>query len=178
MSRLAKKSLSIPKGVTVKQEGLIVSFKGPKGELTVPFSEGVQAEISATEFKLKVEDFVDSAISGLHFAKCRNALLGVSVGYVKQLQMIGVGYKAVLEKNNILDLAVGYSHPVKLTIPAGVTVVIEKGVNLTISGFNKDVVGQFASDVRAMKKPEPYKGKGIRYTDEHVRKKAGKSSKK
>ena len=177
MSRLVKKPLALPKGVTVQktEDGLL--FKGAKGEIKVALPHDVKVVIEAAEMKIDPAETVDAAFSGLYFAQCRNAIVGVSEGYTKKLQMIGVGYKAAIDKN-FLDLAVGYSHPVKLLIPTGVTVAIEKNVNLEISGVSKALVGQFAADVRAVRKPEPYKGKGIRYTTEHVRRKAGKSAKK
>lgn len=177
MSRLAKKPLALPKGVSAQKTNNELLFKGPKGELKVMLPPGIDVAVAQTELTFQLGEAVESAFAGLCFAKCRNAIEGVTQGYTKQLLMIGVGYKAALDKN-VLDLSVGFSHSVKLPIPQGVTVAIDKNVNLTISGINKDVVGQFAADVRAVRKPEPYKGKGIRYTNEHVRKKAGKSAKK
>jgi large subunit ribosomal protein L6 len=178
MSRLGKIAIIIPSGVDVKQAGQKLHVKGPKGELNMEFPKGLTVKIEAGQALVMrdEESTLNNALYGLHRALFNNMVIGVSKGFEIKLSMVGVGYRAALEGQN-LSLAIGRSHPTKLPIPKGVTVSIDKAGVITIAGIDKHLVGQFASSVRAEKPPEPYKGKGIRYENEFVRKKAGKAAK-
>lgn len=179
MSRIGRKVIAVPKGVTVAINGSEVKVKGPKGELTRVFRPEVAVKQEGAE--LKVERSSDErsvrALHGLTRALLNNMVTGVSAGFSKVLQVEGVGYRAEL-KGKDLVMALGFSHPVTVTPPAGITFVVdEKARTITISGPDKEQVGQVAADVRAWRKPEPYKGKGLRYQGETVRRKAGKAGK-
>jgi large subunit ribosomal protein L6 len=174
MSRIGKKPIKIPEGVEVKIEESKVTIKGPKGEL----SQKIRPEVKV-EFKngqILVEPKVDSkrtkAFWGLTRALLNNMVNGVQQGYEKKLEIQGIGYKANLEGDNLV-LMVGFSHPVKMEIPEEVKVAVEKNI-ITVSGIDKELVGLVAAKIRKVKPPEPYKGKGIRYLGEQVRRKAGK----
>ncbi len=179
MSRLSKVPLVIPKGVKVFLESNRLKVEGPKGSSEVDFPNGIvdQLEEDKVVFKQGVLSS-DKRKSGLYRAIMKNMVQGVSLGFKKTVLMVGVGYRSSLQ-NRSLDLFVGNSHPNRLPIPDGIQVSIDdKGVTIIIAGVDKQLVGQFAALVRSVKPPEPYKGKGIRYQDEHVRKKAGKAGKK
>ena len=180
MSRLGKKAVLIPPQVEVKLEGRVVVVKGPKGALKFPVHALLQVTIEDKQVSVTcLDQKPDSKIRaqhGLLRAMLQNMIKGVTKGFEKRLSMVGVGYRAALQ-GNLLDLQVGNSHPTKLQIPQGVSVVVDKGVSIVISGIDAQVVGQFAAEVRGIKPPEPYKGKGIRFENEYVRKKAGKAAK-
>ncbi|MGR3973671.1 MAG: 50S ribosomal protein L6 [Candidatus Rhabdochlamydia sp.] len=178
MSRFAKLSIPIPSLVEVKLEGQFFHVKGPKGVLSSELPSGLTLVIHENEASITRDESsnVTGADHGLHRALFNNMVVGVSQGFETKLMMIGVGYRAAVEGVK-LNLQVGKSHPVHLDIPQGISVVVDKSGSITISGINKQVVGQFAATVRAVKPPEPYKGKGIRYEKEFVRKKAGKAAK-
>ncbi len=179
MSRLAKKAIPIPKGVEVKVSQTEITVKGPKGSLSRTLFDGILATVQEDGLMISRDEKkkVTNAILGLSWALIKNMVEGVSTGFEKKLKLIGVGFRANL-KGNKLDLQVGYSHPTLLSIPEGLQVKVDpKAVEITITGADKQLVGGFAATVRDMKKPEPYKGKGIRYIDEYVRKKAGKAAK-
>jgi len=179
MSRKGKMPIALPKGVEVTVSGLIVTVKGPKGTLTQEIAKGVvvaqegnQLRVSTTESNADMR-----RLHGLYFSLIQNMVIGVSQGFTKNLDMIGVGYRAAVQ-GSMLDLQIGCSHPTKLEIPKDLKVAVEKNTRISISGICKQSVGQFAATVRGMRPPEPYKGKGIRYVDEYVRRKAGKTAKK
>lgn len=176
MSRLAKKPIIIPEKVIVTQEGTTVLVKGPLGTLSRSFPPAVSVAIDGSEIRIALRD--DSrehkALSGTAVAHIKNMVAGVVKPYEKKLLYEGVGFKADA-KDTKLIMALGFSHPVIVEIPQDITVKTEKGV-INISGINKDAVGQFAAKVRAFKEPEPYKGKGIRYSDEVIRRKQGKKT--
>ncbi len=176
MSRLAKRPITIPAKaeITVSEAGIVV--KGPKGTLTKPVSRFVTIEVGADGVQVarKGATIESRAAVGTYASHVRNMLMGVTEGFSKKLMVEGVGYKWEVQ-GKTLKLALGFSHPVNVEIPEGLTVVAEKGT-LTISGYDKEVVGQFAADIRALKKPEPYKGKGIRYEGEVIRRKQGKKA--
>ena len=179
MSRIGRKVVPVPKGVTVSINGNEVKVTGPKGELTRAFRPEVSVKQEGGE--LKVERSSDErlvrALHGLSRALLNNMVTGVSNGFSKVLQVEGVGYRAEM-KGKDLVMALGFSHPVTVTPPAGIAFVVdEKARTITISGADKELVGQVAADVRAWRKPEPYKGKGLRYQGEFVRRKAGKAGK-
>lgn len=178
MSRLGKTAIILPKGVDVSTSGNKVSVKGPKGTLHHELPTGLSIAIEAGELTVKYTPSKELAdkFHGLHRAIIRNMIEGVSKGFEVKLNLIGVGYRATVQGNKV-DLQLGFSHPVQLPIPQGVAVAIDKSVNITLSGSDRQVVGQFAANIRSKKPPEPYKGKGIRYENEVVRKKAGKAAK-
>lgn len=179
MSRIGRKVVSVPAGVTISINGSDVKVKGPKGELSRTFRPEVTVKQDGAS--LTVERANDErqvrALHGLSRALLFNMVTGVSTGFNKVLQIEGVGYRAEM-KGKDLVMALGFSHPVTVTPPAGISFVVdEKARTITISGADKELVGQVASDVRAWRKPEPYKGKGLRYQGEVVRRKAGKAGK-
>lgn len=177
MSRIGKKPIKIPSGVTVEVKGNEVKVKGPKGELNRPFPSEVQIELDGAGVAVRVtdeEDIQQRALWGTFASHVKNMIIGVSQGYKKQLEINGVGYRAALQGKD-LKLEVGYSHPVVYSVPEGIKVAVEKNL-ITVEGANKELVGQAAAEIRAVRKPEPYKGKGIKYTDEIIRRKAGKAA--
>ncbi len=179
MSRIGKQPIQLPKGVEVSLSNCVVTVKGPMGSLTQDVFKEVDVKIEDNQVIVAVDEKMPngSAFHGLYRSLINNMVTGVSQGFEKKLEMIGVGYKAAV-KGPQLDVQVGYSHPTLLTIPEGLSVKVEKNTLITVSGTDKQKVGQFAADIRALRKPEPYKGKGIRLQGEFVRKKAGKSASK
>ncbi|PCI78398.1 50S ribosomal protein L6 [Candidatus Aerophobetes bacterium] len=178
MSRLAKKGLALPKSVEVKQEATKVLVKGPKGQLEVLVKEGLHVAVQEGEVKISLIEGSALALPflGLYFSLIKNAIIGVSEGFEKKIQLIGVGFRAVVAGNK-LDLKMNFSHPCQLIVPSDLKIAIEKSTLITISGCDKRQVGEFAAAIRAKRPPEPYKGKGARYVGEYVRKKAGKTAK-
>lgn len=178
MSKLAKKPLIISSKHKVTQTGSLLTIQGTKGTLKREVNSQVQVVINGQELSvLPADDKSERKFLGTEFALIRNALMGVEKGFEKKLQLVGVGFKAAVAGKS-LDLALGFSHPVKVEIPEGITVTVEKQTLITVSGIDKQKVGHFAATVRQFKKPEPYKGKGIRYEGEHIKLKAGKSASK
>jgi large subunit ribosomal protein L6 len=177
MSRIGKKPVMLPAGVQVTIEGTTVTVKGPKGELTNTFHKDMT--ISLADDSVVVERPSDSkfhkTFHGTTRSLINNMVVGVSEGFKKDLIIKGVGYRAQLQGKKLV-LAAGYSHPVELEIPEGITVEVPKPVNVSVSGINKELVGEFAANIRAVRKPEPYLGKGIRYSDEQIRRKEGKTA--
>ncbi len=176
MSRLAKKPIEIPAGVTATQDGRIITIVGPKGTLTREFRKEVSIKVEPTEINVTLggTDVFARSLLGTYASHIKNMIAGVTAGYEKKLILEGVGFKSAVSAN-MLDLALGFSHPVNIEIPAGLTVTAEKNL-ITISGIDKEQVGQFSAYIRSLKKPEPYKGKGFRYDDEVIRRKQGKKS--
>lgn len=176
MSRLAKRPIAIPKGAEVSASDTNVSIKGPLGTLTreLPREVAVSVTPEGVQVEKKGNSITSRALVGTYASHMRNMLAGVTLGFSKKLLIEGVGFKWDVAGDSI-NLSLGFSHPVKVKIPAGVKASVEKGV-LSLSGFDKEVVGQFAADIRALKKPEPYKGKGIRYEGEVIRRKQGKKT--
>ena len=177
MSRIGKQTVIVPAGTEVKLTGTVFSVKGPKGTLTRDFPGQVTIKIEGSEITFtpnKENDKTVNALWGTYASHVKNMVDGVNTGYTKKLVLEGVGFKSDVA-GNVLNLALGFSHPVKVTIPEGITVTAEKN-NITISGIDKELVGQFSSSIRSMKKPEPYKGKGFHYSDEVVRRKQGKKA--
>jgi len=176
MSRLAKRPIAIPAKTEVTVSGGSVNVKGPKGTLQRPLHRLVTIEVGkdGVQVSPKGESLQSRALIGTYASHVKNMMLGVNSGFSKKLFIEGVGYKWDVQ-GKTLNLALGFSHPVKVAIPEGLTVKADKGA-LDISGFDKELVGQFAADIRAMKKPEPYKGKGIRYDGEVIRRKQGKKA--
>lgn len=176
MSRIGLKVIKVPESVTVTKNGNEITVKGPKGELTREFDPRIKFEQENGEIRFTRSNENDKAIHGTMRDNLANMIEGVVTGYKKELKLIGVGYRAVA-KNNVLTLNVGYSHPVEMKAPEGVTVTTSSATDVTVEGISKQVVGQFAAEIRAVRSPEPYKGKGIRYADEVVRRKEGKTGK-
>lgn len=178
MSRLGKMAIALPKGVEIKNSGNgKLDIKGPNGTLHLVLPHGIQLKVEGSEAHLLSDEKAsDGATHGLYRSLLKNCVIGVSTGYSVELTLIGVGYRANVQ-GDTLDLQVGFSHPTGVKIPKGVQVLIDKGTSIVIKGMDKQVVGQFAANVRGVKPPEPYKGKGIRYKDEYVRKKEGKAAK-
>lgn len=176
MSRIGLKVIKVPENVTVTKNGNEITVKGPKGELTREFDPRIKFEQENGEIRFSRSNENDKAIHGTSRANLASMIEGVVNGYKKELKLVGVGYRAVA-KNNELTLNVGYSHPVVMKAPEGVTVSTSSATDVTIEGISKQVVGQFAAEIRAVRAPEPYKGKGIRYANEVVRRKEGKTGK-
>ena len=179
MSRYGKMAIMLPSGVEIKNEGQKVHVKGPKGtqSLDLPLGLAVKTEDGKAVVNRDDKSSLTTAFHGLYRSLLNNIVVGVSKGFEVKLTMVGVGYRAAVEGSQ-LKLQVGQSHPFALPIPQGISVVVDaKSAAMTISGIDKQRVGQFAATVRAAKPPEPYKGKGIRYENEYVRKKAGKAAK-
>jgi large subunit ribosomal protein L6 len=175
MSRIGKKPVIIPSGVTVEINGETLKVKGSKGELSLNLHPKITVEKTDTEVNVKVnneDNKQQRALWGLHRALINNMVAGVTNGFSKILEVNGVGYKAEL-KGKVLVLNLGYSHPIELEVPAGLEVKVEKNT-ITISGIDRQLVGQFAAVIRSKREPEPYKGKGIKYQNEVIRRKAGK----
>jgi len=179
MSRIGQQPITIPSGVDVTIDGARVAVKGPKGELEHTLVGGVS--VSRTDDVLSVERVDDSrsnrSLHGLQRSLIANMVTGVSDGFVKELEIVGVGYRAQAQGPEKIEIAVGYSHPVHVQAPAGVTFEVPQPTRIVVRGFDKQLVGQVAADIRKLRKPEPYKGKGIRYAGERVQRKAGKSAK-
>lgn len=178
MSRIGKKPIQIPDKVEVKIDGGFVNVKGPLGELKLELAEGVSVEQDQNTLVVKPKDENIKeyrSLWGTFRQLIENMLIGVTKGWKKQLEVNGVGYRTEL-KGDELVLNVGYSHPVNFKIPEGVKVSLEKNV-ITIEGIDKQLVGEVAASIRKVRKPEPYKGKGIKYVDEIIRRKAGKQAK-
>ena len=181
MSRIGKKPVSIPKGVTVTVKDAVVTVKGPKGELSQEIDRDIVVEVTAEEVIVKrpTEQIRHKAMHGLYRSLVSNLVKGVTDGYKKDLELVGVGFKAA-NTGNILDLALGYSHNIIFEVPKElkVTTTTEKGQNpkIFLEGSDKQLIGQVAAKIRGLRKPEPYKGKGVKYSDEIVRRKAGKAA--
>ncbi len=178
MSRLGKKAITIPKEVNASFESGMFSAKGPKGEMSRKFKSDIDIKIENDTIKLTPKTKTKAIVSlwGTYASHIKNIIAGVTDGYFKELVLEGVGYRVSVEGNDLV-LKVGFSHNVKLKTPEGLKVEVEKN-NIKISGMSKEDVGSFAAIVRDVKKPEPYKGKGIRYADEVVKRKQGKKSAK
>lgn len=185
MSKLAKIPVLIEMGVTIDQEGQTLRVRGPKGELSFEIPTGIHVEKIATRLQVglglrkgawgRLEKDNEKALLGLTRAHIANMIKGVSQGFEKELELVGVGYRASLVDNDLV-LSVGFSHPVKVKAPAGITFSVSENI-LTIKGVDKELVGDIAAKIRTIRPPEPYKGKGIKYKDEKIRRKAGKAVK-
>ncbi len=178
MSRMGTTPILLPNGVEVKVADGVIKVKGPKGSLQETLKTGFSIRIEENQLFVDLDKKIETppAFWGLMRALVRNMVEGVSKGYEKKLALVGVGYRAAV-KESMLDLQLGYSHPTQVAIPQTVNVSVEKSTLIIITGPNKRDVGQFAASVRDVRPPEPYKGKGVRYENERVRKKAGKAAK-
>ena len=176
MSRIGKAPVVIPSGVDVAVNGTTVEVKGPKGSMERTFSDRIAIVVEEGEVRVarSTDEPRDRAQHGLVRALIANMVAGVSEGFVKNLSLEGVGYRAAM-KGASLELQVGFSHPVLMDPPDGITIEVPEPTKVNISGIDKELVGQVAADIRSVRPPEPYKGKGIRYVGEYVRRKAGKA---
>ena len=179
MSRIGNRVIIIPEGVTVETVDNIVKVSGPKGKMEMELKSPITVEINGNEITLKKnkETKIANILHGTMNANLNNIIKGCKEGFKKELEIIGVGYKFAVQGNNLVINA-GYSHPVKMVIPTGIKVEAVSNTEINISGCDKILVGEFAANVRKVRSPEPYKGKGIRYKDEHVRRKEGKKAAK
>ena len=179
MSRIGKRKLEIPTGVTVTVNENVVSVKGPKGELNLTLHDGLTVTVEENGLTVNCDkvDKQSRSMYGTTNALISNMITGVNKGYEKGLEIIGVGYRFTV-KGKVLDIVAGYSHHVELTIPEGITVEQVSNTEITVKGIDKQLVGEFTAKVRKVRKPEPYKGKGIRYKDEFIRRKEGKKASK
>lgn len=175
MSRIGNRILTIPEGVDVKVDGNTVSVKGPKGELSTEVHRNITVTVDGNTIKVERKNDNAKAYHGTANANILNMLVGVTQGYQKDLESLGVGYRFQVKGNKVIVTA-GYSHPVEVEVPNGLTVESPSNTELTIKGIDKCLVGEFAANIRDIRRPEPYKGKGIRYKGEHVRRKEGKKA--
>ena len=178
MSRIGKLPVQIPAGVTVTVDGTTVSVKGPKGELTRTFSNLLTITQEGEEIVVtrNYDTTQSNAQQGLTRTLIHNMVVGVSEGFKKQLEMTGVGYRAAL-KGTTLEIALGYSHPIVMPAPDGISFEVPDPTHINVLGISKEQVGQVAAEIRAKRPPEPYKGKGVHYVGEHIRRKLGKTGK-
>ena len=173
MSRVAKRPVDLPQGVTASVAANTVKVKGAKGELSLLVANGVSVEQQDKKLQVKFDGQQARMTAGATRAHLANMVLGVSKGYERKLELVGVGYRAAVQGKN-LNLQLGFSHDVAYPIPAGITITSEKPTMISVSGIDKQLVGQVAAEIRGYRPPEPYKGKGVRYEGEYVRRKEGK----
>tara|TARA_Y100000817_G_scaffold84637_1_gene65644 strand:+ start:1669 stop:2208 length:540 start_codon:yes stop_codon:yes gene_type:complete len=179
MSRIGKTPISIPTSVDIAIDGANIEVKGPKGSLNLVLTEGISLtqEDESLVVHRENDERQSKALHGLMRSLINNMIIGVTEGYSKQLELVGVGYRVQAKGKTNLEFQLGFSHPVNVSAPDGIEFDVPSPTELNISGIDKQMVGQVAADIRALKKPEPYKGKGIRYAGEHIIRKAGKAVK-
>jgi large subunit ribosomal protein L6 len=178
MSRIGKKEIPLPKGVEVKQDGEAVVVKGPKGTLATPIVSGItmKVENNVVKFERPNDEGKTRAFHGLMRALVANNVKGVSEGFKRELDIVGVGYRAEVKGKEVV-FQLGYSHPIRFAVPEGIEIAIDAKTNhITITGIDRQRVGQTAAEIRSLREPDPYKGKGIKYSDEVIRRKAGKAA--
>ena len=178
MSRIGKKSIAVPAGVKVSLNSDIVKVEGPKGILTQPLCKEIKVEISDGELRItrSGEDKETAMLHGLSRSLIANMIKGVTDGFQINLEIVGVGYRAEAQ-GSILNLSLGYSHPIKYALPKGITVTVDKQTSITLKGIDKQLLGQTAAEIKEFRLPDPYKGKGLKYAGEVIKKKAGKAGK-
>ncbi|MFF2275467.1 50S ribosomal protein L6 [Agromyces sp. NPDC058126] len=178
MSRIGRLPIAIPAGVDVKIDGSAVTVKGPKGELSLNVASPIEVKLEENQVVVTRPDDerASRSLHGLTRTLIANDIIGVTEGYSKGLEIVGTGYR-VAQKGSAVEFALGFSHPVTVEAPEGITLTVEGNNKITVAGISKQAVGETAANIRKIKKPEPYKGKGIRYAGEVVRRKAGKSGK-
>jgi len=175
MSRIGNRIITVPEGVTVELNNGIVTVKGPKGELTQPMLKDITMKQEENTIVLERKNESAKAMHGTMNALVQNMIIGVKDGYAKTLEIIGVGYRFNVQGQKLV-ISAGYSHPVEMEVPAGLTVEANGNTEITVKGIEKVLVGEFAAKIREVRQPEPYKGKGIRYKDEHIIRKEGKKA--
>ena len=179
MSRIGRKPISLPQGVKVELKGNVVAVQGPKGRLETRLPEGVSFEQQNSHLVAQRSDDSHAAVHGLARALVNNAVEGVTKGWAKDLEIVGVGYRAEMKGKHTVVFTLGYSHPIEVPLPAGIDCVIDpKQTRLTVSGIDRQKVGQVAADMRSLRPPDPYKNKGVRYAGERLKKKVGKTGAK
>jgi large subunit ribosomal protein L6 len=179
MSRIGKKLIPLPAGVKYKVEGGICTVEGPKGKVTAMISQGITLETIDGVLHVNRENDKQAAFHGLTRALVFNAVQGVTVGWKKELDIVGIGYRAELKGKGTVVFTLGYSHQIEVPLPTGIEVAIDpKQTHITVSGIDRQKVGQVAADMRSLRKPDPYKNKGVRYSGEKLKKKAGKTGSK
>ena len=180
MSRIGRLPIAVPVGVEVKLDGRNVDVTGPKGALSMTIAEPLEIAKN-DEGQLQVarpnDERESRSLHGLTRTLVNNMVIGVTEGYVRKLEIVGVGYRVVSKSPQQLEFALGYSHPVVINAPEGITFTVETPTRFSVAGIDKQLVGETAANIRKLRKPEPYKGKGVRYAGEHVRRKAGKAGK-
>lgn len=180
MSRIGKLPITVPAGVEIKLEGQDVEIKGPKGTLNLTVAEPIKVgknDAGEIEVTRPDDERESRSLHGLTRTLVNNMVIGVTQGYEKKLEIVGVGYRVISKGPQQLEFNLGFSHPVIIDAPAGVTFTVEKPTAFSVQGIDKQVVGEVAANIRKLRKPEPYKGKGVRYAGEHVRRKVGKAGK-
>ncbi|MBR6137344.1 MAG: 50S ribosomal protein L6 [Bacilli bacterium] len=175
MSRIGNRIIEVPAGVTVECNDNVVTVKGPKGELSQPLLKGISFKMEDGKVSFERANEEVKAMHGTMNALIQNMITGVTKGYEKGLEIVGVGYRFNVQGKKLV-IAAGYSHPVNIEVPEGITVESVSNTEITVKGIDKVLVGEFAANIRKVRQPEPYKGKGIRYKDEHVRRKEGKKA--
>jgi len=179
MSRIGKKLIPLPAGVKYKVEGNTVVVEGPKGKVTALIAPGITLETEDGVLHVNRENDSQAAMHGLTRSLVSNAVVGVTTGWKKELDIVGIGYRAELKGKGTVVFTLGYSHQIEVPLPSGIEVAIDpKQLHLTITGIDRQKVGQVAADMRSLHKPDPYKNKGVRYSDEKLKKKAGKTGAK
>jgi len=179
MSRIGKKPITIPKGVTVKIDGNTVAVQGPKGKLDTPLPVGIKMEQKDGHLLAIRQDDSQAAVHGLARALVNNAVEGVTKGWAKELEIVGIGYRAEMKGKGLVVFTLGYSHPIEYPLPSGIEVAVDpKQTRLTVSGIDRQKVGQVSAEMRALRPPDPYKNKGVRYVGERLKKKVGKTGAK
>jgi len=179
MSRIGKKPIPLPGNVKYSMQGNVVTVEGPKGKMVQWIPDGIRVEQKEGHLHAVRDNDSQAAIHGLARSLVSNAVEGVTKGWSKDLDIVGIGYRAELKGKNTIVFTLGYSHPIEFPLPTGITAAIDpKQTRVTISGVNRQQVGQVAADMRALRKPDPYKNKGVRYSDEKLKKKAGKTGAK
>ena len=179
MSRIGKKLIPLPAGVKYKVEGNTVVVEGPKGKVSALIAPGITLETKDGVLHVNRENDKQAAMHGLTRALVSNAVVGVTTGWKRELDIVGIGYRAELKGKGTVVFTLGYSHPIEFPLPTGIEVAIDpKLTHLVISGIDRQKVGQVAADMRSLRKPDPYKNKGVRYSDEKLKKKAGKTGSK
>ena len=175
MSRVGNSAIAIPSGVTVSQQDGVVFVKGKNGELSAPLHSEVELVVAddVATVKPRRKTKMSQSLWGTMRATINNMVVGVGEGFTRKLEINGVGYRAAMQGNKLV-LSLGYSHPVEMDVPAGLTVAVENNTQINISGADKQLLGQFASEVRSKRPPEPFKGKGVKYAEEHIVRKEGK----
>jgi large subunit ribosomal protein L6 len=179
MSRIGKKPIAIPKGVTVKIEGNTVTVQGPKGKLDTQIPGGIRMQQQDGHLQASRENDSQAAVHGLARALVNNAVEGVTKGWTRELEIVGIGYRAEMKGKGTVVFNLGYSHPIEYPLPTGIDVAIDpKQTRLTVAGIDRQKVGQVAAEMRALRPPDPYKNKGVRYAGERLKKKVGKTGAK
>jgi large subunit ribosomal protein L6 len=179
MSRIGKKPIAIPKGVTVKIDGNTVAVQGPKGKLDTPLPRGIKVEQRDGHIVAIRENDSQSAVHGLARALVNNAVEGVTKGWTRELEIVGIGYRAEMKGKNLIVFNLGFSHPIEYPLPTGVDAAVDpKQTRVTLTGIDRQKVGQVAAEMRALRPPDPYKNKGVRYFGERLKKKVGKTGAK